>query len=146
MSCRQKIKYERSEYFTWQFNEKPEVLSCIITKEVTLLEVTYRQAGDYLLPELELRSEETRIIGKYGMLRRTYLSKWPLKQRACQDKHLADVDEQATIRFEQIVKQMKKAEGVTEELKNENQFVWVQKMNNIQARAMEIIGEELIFV
>lgn len=63
-----------------------------------------------------------------------------------QDKHLADVDEQATIRFEQIVKQMKKAEGVTEELKNENQFVWVQKMNNIQARAMEIIGEELIFV
>ena len=56
------------------------------------------------------------------------------------------MEEQATIRFEQIVKQMKKAEGVTEELKNENQFVWIQKMNNIQARAMEIIGEELIFV
>lgn len=62
------------------------------------------------------------------------------------DKHLADVDEQATVRFEQIVKQMKKAEGVTEDLKNENQFVWIQKMNNIQARAMEIIGQELIFV
>ena len=104
------------------------------------MEVTYRQAGDYLLPELELRSEETRIIGKYGMLRRTYLKEYK------PGKHLADVDEQATIRFEQIVKQMKKAEGVTEELKNENQFVWVQKMNNIQARAMEIIGEELIFV
>ena len=116
------------------------------------MEITYRQVGDYLLPELELRSEEIRIIGKYGMLRRTYLKEY--KPGCYQsmiltgklDKHLADVEEQATIRFEQIVKQMKKAEGVTEELKNENQFVWIQKMNNIQARAMEIIGEELIFV
>lgn len=105
------------------------------------MEITYRQAGDYLLPELELRSEETRIIGKYGMLRRTYLKEY--KSGWYQSMLL---DEQATIRFEQIVKQMKKAEGVTEKLKNENQFVWIQKMNNIQARAMEIIGEELIFV
>lgn len=116
------------------------------------MEITYRQAGDYLLPELELRSEKTRIIGKYGMLRRTYLKEYkPVWYQSMLltgklDKHLADVDEQATVRFEQIVKQMKKEEGVTEELKNENQFVWVQKMNNIQARAMEIIGEELIFV
>ncbi|MDO5540711.1 MAG: TnpV protein [Eubacteriales bacterium] len=116
------------------------------------MEITYRQAGDYLLPELELRSEETRIIGKYGMLRRTYLKEYKsgwyqsMLLTGKLDKHLADVDEQATIRFEQIVKQMKKAEGVTEKLKNENQFVWIQKMNNIQARAMEIIGEELIFV
>ena len=112
------------------------------------MEITYRQVGDYLLPELELRSEEIRIIGKYGMLRRTYLKEYKpgwyqsMILTGKLDKHLADVEEQATIRFEQIVK----AEGVTEELKNENQFVWIQKMNNIQARAMEIIGEELIFV
>ena len=116
------------------------------------MEITYRQVGDYLLPELELRSEEIRIIGKYGMLRRTYLKEYKpgwyqsMILTGKLDKHLADVEEQATIRFEQIVKQMKKAEGVTEELKNETQFVWIQKMNNIQARAMEIIGEELIFV
>lgn len=116
------------------------------------MEITYRQVGDYLLPELELRSEEIRIIGKYGMLRRTYLKEYKpgwyqsMILTGKLDKHLADVEEQATIRFEQIVKQMKKAEGVTEELKNENRFVWIQKMNNIQARAMEIIGEELIFV
>ena len=101
------------------------------------------------LNKLAIRAAEWQRFSYHGAEFRCLdliLSKWPLKQRACQDKHLADVDEQATIRFEQIVKQMKKAEGVTEELKNENQFVWVQKMNNIQARAMEIIGEELIFV
>lgn len=116
------------------------------------MEITYRQASDYLLPELELRSEEIRIIGKYGMLRRTYLKEYKpgwyqsMLLTGKLDKHLADVDEQATVRFEQIVKQMKNAEGVTEELKNKNQFAWIQKMNNIQARAMKIIGEELIFV
>lgn len=87
------------------------------------MEITYRQVGDYLLPELELRSEEIRIIGKYGMLRRTYLKEYKpgwyqsMILTGKLDKHLADVEEQATIRFEQIVKQMKKAEGVTEELK-----------------------------
>lgn len=83
------------------------------------------------------------------MLRRTYLKEYKpgwyqsMLLTGKPDKHLADVDEQATIRFERIVKRMKKGEGVTEELKNENQFIWVQKMNNIQARAMEIIGEDV---
>ena len=60
-------------------------------------------------------------------------------------RYLADIDKNAEEMFELFVKQMAKAEGVTEQLKAENQMLWVQKMNNIRNRATEIVNAELIY-
>ena len=60
--------------------------------------------------------------------------------------YLADINEQANEMFNQLTEDMAKAEGITEQLKAENQMLWVQKMNNIRNRAMEIVNKELIFV
>ena len=60
--------------------------------------------------------------------------------------YLADIDEQASEMFDSIVRDMKKAEGVTEQLKAENQMAWVGAMENIQNRAREIVKSELIYV
>ena len=60
--------------------------------------------------------------------------------------YLADISEQAEDMYIRLIKDMEKAEGVTEQLKAENQMLWVQKMNNIRIRAAEIVNEELIYV
>ena len=60
--------------------------------------------------------------------------------------HLADLNEQAQQRMETLISQMQAAEGVTEALKATNPMAWAQRMNNIQARAEEVVREELIFV
>lgn len=60
-------------------------------------------------------------------------------------QHCAEVEKQAVEMFELLIEQMKKAEGVTEHLKEENQMEWVQRMGNIEARAREIINKEIIF-
>lgn len=59
--------------------------------------------------------------------------------------YLADVDKQAEKRFERLVEQMKQSQGITEQLKTENTLEWVQRMNNIQACAREIVNKEIIF-
>lgn len=60
--------------------------------------------------------------------------------------YLADIDEQASEMFESLVRDMKKAEGVTEQLKAENQMAWIGAMENIQNRARDIVKSELIYV
>ena len=59
--------------------------------------------------------------------------------------YLADLNEQAEAMFSQLVKLLAEMEGVTEVLKAENQMLWVQKMNNLQNAAMEIVSNELIY-
>lgn len=61
------------------------------------------------------------------------------------NSYLADIEEQAQERFERIVEQMKRAQGITEQLKAENQMEWVARMNNIQACAREIVDKEIIY-
>ena len=61
------------------------------------------------------------------------------------NSHLADIDKQAEDMFLRLVKQMAEAEGVTEQLKADNQMEWVGRMNNIRSRAMEIVNSELIY-
>ena len=61
------------------------------------------------------------------------------------NSYLADIEEQAQERFERIVEQMKQAQGITEQLKAENQMEWVGRMNNIQACAREIVDNEVIY-
>lgn len=115
------------------------------------MKMTYTRVGDYYIPKLKVEQEE-RSIGKWGRMHRDYLKEYhPIRfnQLVLSGKfwtHLADLNEQAQQRMETLVAQMQAAEGVTEDLKATDQLSWAQRMNNIQARAGEIIREELIFV
>ena len=113
---------------------------------------TYVQLGGYLLPSLVIAPiEESRSIGKYGLLRKSYLKDhktgWyqSMLLTGKLDKHLVDIDEQARERFERIIEQMKRVEQVTEELKAKDPLAWVQAMNSICNRADEIVRQELIY-
>ena len=112
---------------------------------------TYTQVGDYLLPNLELPEEEQQPIGVWGQRRRRYLKEHrraayaTLLTSGKLNSYLADIDRQAEELFSRLVKQMAEAEGVTEQLKADNQMEWVCRMNNIRNRAMEIVNSELIY-
>ena len=112
---------------------------------------TYTQVGDYLLPDLKLPEEEQQPIGVWGQRHRrdlkdhrraTYAT---LFTNGKLSSYLADIDRQAEEMFSRLVKQMAEAEGVTEQLKADNQMEWVGRMNNIRSRAMEIVNCELIY-
>ncbi len=114
--------------------------------------ISYRRVGDYNIPDFTIPSEEANIhLGKWGMLHKDYLfnhKKVLFTTMLTQGKlyqHCADVENQARDVFDTLVEQMKKTEGVTEELKKENQMLWVQKICNIQGRAREIVENELIY-
>lgn len=114
--------------------------------------IQYRQVGDYNIPNLTLPPEEAKItLGKWGMLHKDYLLKnkkalfTTLLTQGKLYQHCAEVEKQATDMFDTLIEQMKKAEGVTEQLKEENQMLWVQKISNIQHRANEIVCSEIIF-
>lgn len=113
------------------------------------MELTYRKAGDYFIPNLEV--PEAPKVGKYGMLQRSYLREnrqgiyTGLLLSGKLNKHLEEVDRQATEMVEHLVFQMVKLQGVTEELKAQDQLKWVGLMNNIRAEAEEIVLKELIY-
>ena len=90
---------------------------------------TYTQVGDYLLPDLKLPEEEQQPIGVWGQRHRRYLKE----------------HRQAEELFSWLVKQLAEAEGVTEQLKADNQMEWVGRMNNIRSRAMEMVNNNLIY-
>ena len=114
--------------------------------------ISYRNVGDYNIPNLVLPPEEANItLGKWGMLHKDYLLKnkrvlfTTLLTQGKLYQHCAEVEIQARDMFDTLIEQMKKAEGITEKLKEENQMKWVQRMGNIQQRAREIVFEELIY-
>ena len=116
------------------------------------MNIEYRRVGDYNIPNLILSAEEANItLGKWGMLHKDYLLKHKkvvfttLLAEGKLWQYLADIDTQAQQMFDTLVEQMKTAEGITEELKERNQWEWVQRISNIQARARELVCEELIF-
>lgn len=111
---------------------------------------TYHQEGDYLLPNLV--PPENAPVGIWGQRRRHYLKTYreaiytALLLSGKLDAHLSEIDAQAEAMFFQLVKQLAEQEGITEQLKAENQMEWVGHMNNIQNRAIEIVRTELITV
>ena len=114
--------------------------------------ISYTLHGDYYLPDLILPEEEDKSpIGKWGNLRKSYLQQHKrvfyntLVSNLTLHTHLADIDEQARNMFDTLTEQMMKREGVTEELKEQNQMEWVGQMNNIRERATEIVCKELIY-
>lgn len=111
----------------------------------------YELQGDYYLPCLSLPEEERKAIGVWGQRHARYLKQYHkvfymnLLTSGKLNSYLADVDEQAEKMFSRLVKQLAEKENVTENLKAENQMLWVQRMNSIRNRAMEIVNSELIF-
>ena len=122
-----------------------------LKERITENGIDYILAGDYYIPDLKL-PEENRPIGRYGRLHREYLKQeHPARYSSLiltgkLWTYLADLNEQAEERLDLIIEQMKAAEGVTEELKAQNQLEWVGRMNNIRNRAEEIINSELIYI
>lgn len=111
----------------------------------------YELQGEHYLPCLTLPSEEETPIGIWGQRHRRYLKEHrkvtytTLLTSGKLNSYLADINEQAQERFERLIKQMKQAQGITEQLKEENALKWVGQLNNIRACAMEIVNAEIIF-
>ena len=113
---------------------------------------TYTQAGDYLLPNLTLTEEAQKSIGIWGQRHARYLKQhhrilyYNLLTSGKLNAHLAEIDRQVEEIFFRLIKQMANREGVTEQLKAENQMEWVRRMNNIRNIAAEIVNHELILI
>ena len=114
------------------------------------MNIAYIRSGDYFIPDLKL-PEENRPIGKWGRMHRDYLKEYhPIQFNNLVLSgnlwtYLADLNEQAQQRMETLISQMKSAECITENLKAADPIDWTQRMNNIAARAEEVIREELIY-
>ena len=113
--------------------------------------IQYRQVGDFSIPNLTIPPEEANItLGKWGMMHKDYLfnhKKVLFTTLLTQGKlyqYCAEVEKQARVMFDALVEQMKESEGVTEQLKEENQLEWVCRMTNIEARARETVINTLI--
>ena len=111
----------------------------------------YELQGDYYIPCLKLPDEEQRPIGVWGQRHLRYLQQHrkalytELQITGKLNGYLADLNDQAEAMFFELVKQMSAREGVTEQLKAQDQMLWVQRMNNIRDRAMEVVNNDLIY-
>lgn len=111
---------------------------------------TYREVGDYVLPNLTLSEKEERPIGVWGQRRLRYLKEhhkvlyYNLLTSGKLYTHLANIEEQAQELFLRLVKESAEREGVTEQLKAEDQMEWVRRMNNIRNRVTEVINSEVV--
>lgn len=113
---------------------------------------TYTQVGDYMLPDLLPAEEEKEAnIGVWAMRHKRYLKQnhkvfyYNLLTSGKLNSYLADIEQQAQQLFLRLVKELAEQENVTEKLKATDMMLWVQKMNSICNRAMEIVNAELIY-
>ena len=113
---------------------------------------TYRQVGDYLLPNITVPAEEeTEPIGLWGQQHARHLKEhhkvlyMNLLTSGKLHNYLADVDKQAEDMFLRLVKEYASKQGVSEQLKAENTHEWIGRMNNIQACVREVVGREIIY-
>ena len=110
----------------------------------------YELQGDYYIPCLKLPDEELVEIGIWGQRHLEYIKHhrkgfYTALVLDCKlNRYLADVNKQAEEMFDTLISQYKSAEGITEQLKTENQMEWVGRMNNIRQRASEVVSKELI--
>ena len=114
-------------------------------------EIQYQQNGDYLIPAISLGSQPQQPLGKYGRMRKKYLREnRPVLYNSLVfsgklQSHLLEIEETAQERLTQMMDEMKRKAGLTEQLKAENQMLWVGQMNALKAQAEEILLNELIY-
>ncbi len=115
------------------------------------MEITYSKYGDYYLPDLVVSDEEPTTYGRFGRMRLRYLKEHcratyiNLKTSGQLIHHLNEIDREANEMLRLLIEQMAQAQGVTEQLKAENQMAWVGAMNNIRSTADEAVMQEIIF-
>lgn len=122
-----------------------------IEGEEQKMNITYEKCGDYLIPNLIPDPEPEGELRKFGLMRKSYLENYRrgiysgLLLTGELKKHLLMIQEQAEERFDLLVEHMAEREEVTEQLKAQDQLLWVQRMNSIRARVEEIVREEIIY-
>lgn len=147
-------KWRRRKSGRFAHLRRPVLLRIIRTEQktrkgATNMELTYTMQGDYLIPDLTV--PESPKLGKYGMLRRTFLREHRdgiytgMLLNGTLNRHLEEVDRQAQKMLDDLTAQMKALNGVTEQLKAEDQMRWVQMMNSIRHSAEEVILNDLIY-
>ena len=113
---------------------------------------TYRQAGDYFLPNLEIAEQNEGFIGVWAQRHRRYLKEhhrvryYNFLTSGTLTSYLAEVESQAQTMFDDIVKRLSEEQNLTEKLKATSPMEWVKRSNNIRNRATEIVNTEVIFV
>ena len=112
----------------------------------------YELQGDYYIPCLKLSEEEQQPVGLWGQRHLRYIKQnrkvlyLNLLTSGKLNSYLAEIDQQAEDMFFRLVKQIAEREGVSETLKAENQMEWVQRINSIRNRAIEIVNTGIIYV
>lgn len=112
---------------------------------------TYRREGDYFLPNLKIGEQDEVLIGVWGQRHRRYLKEhhrvryYNLLTAGTLNSYLAEIELQAQMLFDGIVKRLSEEEKITENLKAANPMEWVRRSNNIRNRAAEIVNAEVIF-
>jgi ribosomal protein S6 len=112
---------------------------------------TYREENGYLIPNLTLPDGEQVEIGVWGMRHLEYIKNhrngfYTALALDCKvNRYLAEINKQAEEMFDTLIKQFKQAEGVTEQLKADDQMEWIARMNNIRNRATEIVNHDIIY-
>ena len=115
--------------------------------------IPYTLVGDYYLPwgDLPDNDPEPRPIGIWGQRHLRYIKQHKrifysnLLTSGKLNEYLADINEEAEEMFSRLVKQMSEQQGITEQMKADNQMIWVQRMNNIRNAATEIVNHDLIY-
>ena len=116
------------------------------------MNISYTNKGDYLLPDLILEDKERFNIGKYGLLRLNYIKKeklglyFDLLVNDKLNEYLHNIDTTVMEKVQKLITELAQKENINEQLKENNQMLWVSKMNNIKNTAEEIILREYIYV
>lgn len=116
------------------------------------MNISYTKQGDYLLPNLILKNKKQYVIEKYGLLRLEYIKKYKLGLyfnllvNDTLNEYLHDIDTTVMEKVQKLIKELSEKDNINEELKQNNQLLWVRKMNNIKSIAEEIILKEYIYV
>ncbi len=106
------------------------------------MNISYTKQGDYLLPNLKLKDKEQFNIGKYGLLRLEYIKKYKLGLyfdllvNDTLNEYLHDIDTTVVEKVQKLIKELSKKENIDEKLKQNDQMLWVSKMNNIKNTAL----------
>lgn len=115
------------------------------------MNIEYVKCGDYLIPNLKANDEPAEPLTKYGLLHRSYLKKHKggiysgMLLEGTLKSHCLTVQEQAEAMIDTITDSLARSEGVDERLKAEDQMAWVRRMNNIRARAEEVVLREVVY-
>lgn len=115
------------------------------------MKLKYIKCGDYMIPKLKANEEPEEPLTKYGLMRRKYLKEHRsgiyagLMLEGKLKEHCLLIQTQADERFDLLVAQMAREDGVTEELKAVDQMKWVRMMNNIRACAEEMVLSEIVY-